>query len=83
MTDWALADAKNRFSELVETSLRDGPQRVTRRGRPAVVIIAEDEFVRLREPRPSFVEHILTMPKTELDLAALIAEDEPIAGSAA
>ena len=29
--EWQLADAKNRFSELVNQALRVGPQRVRRR----------------------------------------------------
>jgi len=36
---WALQDAKNRFSELVEQALHDGPQMVTRRGKETVVVM--------------------------------------------
>ncbi len=36
-SDWAVADAKNRFSELVTKALEEGPQRVTRRGETVVV----------------------------------------------
>lgn len=32
MKHWQLQDAKNRFSEVVNKALRDGPQFVTRRG---------------------------------------------------
>ncbi len=35
--NWTVADAKNRFSELVTKALTDGPQRVTRRGETVVV----------------------------------------------
>ena len=48
MTDWPLQDAKNRFSALVDAALAGAPQRVTRRGRPAVVVLATDEYERLR-----------------------------------
>ncbi|MGE0047269.1 MAG: type II toxin-antitoxin system prevent-host-death family antitoxin, partial [Hyphomonadaceae bacterium] len=37
MTDWTVADAKNRFSELVTKALDEGPQTVTRRGKSVVV----------------------------------------------
>ncbi|MBP8132561.1 MAG: type II toxin-antitoxin system prevent-host-death family antitoxin [Candidatus Hydrogenedentes bacterium] len=30
---WQLQDAKNRFSEVVEKAVAEGPQHVTRRGR--------------------------------------------------
>ena len=43
------------------------PQKVTRRGKPAVVVIAVEEYERLRnqEPdnTPTFVEHLLAIPK--------------------
>jgi antitoxin Phd len=35
---WALQDAKNRFSEVVDRAMEDGPQLVTRHGREAVVM---------------------------------------------
>ena len=45
---WALADAKNRFSELFDRALREGPQIVSRRGKEEVVVVAAAEFARLR-----------------------------------
>ena len=48
MTDWPLQDAKNRFSAVVDAALGGAPQRVTRRGRPAVVVLAAEEYERLR-----------------------------------
>jgi prevent-host-death family protein len=41
---WQLQEAKARFSEVVERALSDGPQHVTRRGKPTVVIISAEEF---------------------------------------
>lgn len=37
--DWRLADAKNRFSELVTKALTDGPQRVRRREQAVMVLL--------------------------------------------
>ncbi len=34
---WSLADAKAKLSEVVDRAMREGPQRITRHGRPAVV----------------------------------------------
>ncbi len=45
--EWSLQDAKNRFSALVNAALTGEPQRVTRRGQPAVVVLAEEEYERL------------------------------------
>ena len=45
---WQLQEAKQRFSEVVRDALEKGPQMVTRHGRDAVVVVAADEFSRLR-----------------------------------
>jgi prevent-host-death family protein len=45
---WLLHDAKARFSELVRRVRSDGPQRVTVHGRDEVVVIAAEEFRRLK-----------------------------------
>ena len=55
---WKLADAKNRFSEVVRKALTEGPQRVTRRG-DAVVVLSEAEFQRLTGDRPGFRDYLL------------------------
>jgi prevent-host-death family protein len=44
MKTWQVQDAKQRFSELVQQALDEGPQLVTRRGKPAVVIVAADKY---------------------------------------
>ncbi len=66
MTDWPLQDAKNRFSAVVDAALAGAPQRVTRRGRPAVVVLAVDEYERLRDIEkanaPTFAELLLDIP---------------------
>lgn len=50
MHTWKLEDAKNRFSEVVRLALSHEPQRVTRNGRDAVVVISADEYDRLTAP---------------------------------
>jgi prevent-host-death family protein len=45
---WLLQDAKARFSELVRRVHSEGPQHVTVHGRDEVVVIAADEFRRLK-----------------------------------
>ena len=57
--NWALQDAKARFSELVRRAREQGPQHVSVRGEPAVVVVSEEEFARMTAARPSIVDHIL------------------------
>ena len=58
---WKLEDAKARFSEVVRLARSEGPQRVTVRGKDAVVVISADELERLlpperRKPLVAFLE---------------------------
>jgi prevent-host-death family protein len=55
---WTLQDAKNRFSELVRNAIDVGPQTVTRRGEPAVVIVAAADYNRDNQPALSLWEAI-------------------------
>src|SRR3979490_1989824 len=45
---WLLQDAKARFSELVRKVRSEGPQHFTVHGRDEVVVIAAEEFRRLK-----------------------------------
>ena len=65
---WGLQDAKNRFSEVVDKALTEGPQVVTRRGQEVVVVIAKDELAKLRKSRPSLVEFFRKSPLVGVDL---------------
>ena len=53
MAPWQVQDAKARFSELLATTLKKGPQVVTRRGVEAAVLVPFEEWQRLqRSSRP-------------------------------
>ena len=43
---WQLQEAKNKLSEVVERALHEGPQTITRHGRPVVVVVAAEEYDR-------------------------------------
>jgi prevent-host-death family protein len=45
---------KARFSEMVERTLKEGPQTVTRHGKPVAVLVPVDEYRRLRTGDKSF-----------------------------
>jgi prevent-host-death family protein len=62
MPDWQLQDAKNRFSEVVKRAREEGPQTVTLRGKPAVVVLSADAYDRLARPRRSFTDFLLSEP---------------------
>jgi antitoxin Phd len=58
---WPVQDAKARFSELLETCVREGPQIVTRRGEETAVLVPMQEWKRLCQiSRPSLKALLLT-----------------------
>lgn len=67
MVEWPLQDAKNRFSAVVDAALSGNPQQVTRRGKPAVVVLSVDEYARLchmeKAAAPSFADLLLAIPQ--------------------
>jgi prevent-host-death family protein len=67
---WQLQEAKNRFSELVNKVLDEGPQVVTRRGEEVVVIVSNEEYKKLLKSQSSLLEFFRQSPLVgaELDL---------------
>lgn len=68
---WQLQAAKARFSELFRKARAEGPQWVTRQGKDSVVVVAAEEFQRLkvrsRQPE-SLVEFFANSPLTGVNL---------------
>jgi len=62
MEYWQLQDAKNRFSEVVEKALRNGPQIVKKRGVDTVVIVSVEEYRRLIRPKTTLVDFFRNSP---------------------
>jgi prevent-host-death family protein len=65
---WPVQDAKARFSELLDASLEEGPQIVTRRGVETAVLVPVEEWRRLQEAaRPTLKELLLAeSPRGEI-----------------
>ncbi len=68
---WQIQSAKARFSEVFRKARTEGPQRITRQGKEAVVMVAEEQYDRLlgksRQPK-SLVEFLRQSPLVGLDL---------------
>ena len=76
MHSWQLQEAKNRFSEIVDLTLTEGPQLVTRRGSDPVVILAVADYRRLVGDAPNLIDHLLSAPKGEA--LAITRSKQPI-----
>ncbi|MCY3547576.1 MAG: type II toxin-antitoxin system Phd/YefM family antitoxin [Gemmatimonadetes bacterium] len=82
MTDWKLQDAKNRFSAVVREAMAGYPQRVTRHGKPAVVVLATADYERLQRLEganaPSLQELLLAIPQGGCELQRLTVKPRPV-----
>jgi prevent-host-death family protein len=67
---WPVQDAKARFSEMLEASVREGPQIVTKRGVETAVLVPIEEWRRLNpKPRRTLKELLLAEePRFDFEL---------------
>jgi antitoxin Phd len=69
--DWQVQTAKAKFSEVFRLARTEGPQRITRQGREAVVMISGEQYDRLtqksRRPK-SLVQFFRESPLFGVDL---------------
>ncbi len=66
---WQLQDAKNKFSEVVERAINDGPQEITRRGKKAAVVLSFKEYVRLLKGAESLADFFHKSPLKGVEFA--------------
>ncbi len=65
---WQVYDAKARFSELLDATLKDGPQVVTRRGVETAVLGPIDEWKRLNAQARLSIKDVLLDPNGPHDI---------------
>jgi prevent-host-death family protein len=63
MAEWQIQKAKAHFSELVESAQTEGPQTITKHGKPRAVVVSAEEYAVLqankRKPRRDFVDFLM------------------------
>ena len=64
---WQVQDAKARFSEMLETSLAEGPQIVTRRGVETAVLVPIDQWRRLEKMTRLGLKELLLAPEARTE----------------
>ena len=67
---WQLQEAKNKFSEVVDRAIEEGPQAVTRHGKQAVMILSVKDYEKMVRPADKLVDFFRNSPLhgVELDL---------------
>lgn len=68
MTTWQIQEAKNKFSELIDKTLSEGPQVVTKHGTEVAVVMPIDQFRRLTAPKQRLGDFLLNSPLRNSEL---------------
>jgi prevent-host-death family protein len=74
---WTVAEAKAKFSEVIERAMADGPQTITRNGRTAAVIVGADEWQRKTKRVGNLAEFFAQSPLRESGLKIRRIKDRP------
>lgn len=72
-----MAEAKARFSEVIDRALADGPQTITRKGREAVVVVSAEEWQRKTTRKGNLAEFFAASPLRSSGLKIPRVKDRP------
>lgn len=67
MASWQVQDAKARFSEFLDATIKKGPQVVTRRGVETAVLVPIEEWNRLQKAARPSLKVLLLSPEARFD----------------
>lgn len=74
---WTVAEAKAKFSEIIERAMSDGPQTITRNGREAAVVVGVEEWQRKTKRVGNLAEFFAESPLRESGLKIRRLEERP------
>lgn len=75
--EWPVADAKARFSEMIDRALSEGPQVVTRKGKRTVIVVPVDEWDRRVKRQGNLADFFASSPLRASQLKVERARDVP------
>jgi len=59
---WTVAEAKAKFSRLIDKAKSEGPQKITKHGRTAAVVVAADEWEKKSQRKGNLAEFLRSSP---------------------
>ena len=77
MKVWQLQDAKNKFSQLVDEAIKDGPKEITRHGKKVAVLISHQDYQKLRKRKTSLMQFFNNSPLKGINLDLKRNKDLP------
>jgi prevent-host-death family protein len=69
---WRLQEAKQRFSELIESVEADGPQFLTRHGDDVAVVVSIADYRHLRNVGSDFKAFLQSAPDADIEIRRLV-----------
>jgi prevent-host-death family protein len=60
--NWTVAEAKAKFSEIIERAMSEGPQTITRKGRTAAIVVGAEEWQRKTQRAGNLAEFFAASP---------------------
>jgi prevent-host-death family protein len=74
---WTVAEAKAKFSEIIERAMSEGPQTITRKGRTAAVVVGAEEWNRKTKRVGNLAEFFAASPLRGSGLKIQRFKDKP------
>ena len=68
MHSWQLQQAKAHLSELVKSASQGKPQEITLRGKPAVIVLSTEQYLKLLKPKMGLVDFLRQSPLVGMEL---------------
>ena len=62
MHTWTVAEAKAKFSELIDKTKAEGPQKITKHGRTTAVVVSADQWETKSERTGNLAEFLAASP---------------------
>ena len=60
--NWTVAEAKAKFSEIIDRAMSEGPQTITRKGRTAAIVVGAAEWERKTRRSGNLAEFFAESP---------------------
>ncbi len=76
MKTWQIQEAKSHFSEVIDQTMTQGAQLITRRGKEVAVILSLKDYEQMQSKSNNLMATLLNAPKG--DALEINRSDEPI-----
>jgi prevent-host-death family protein len=75
--EWSVDEAKAKLSEVIERAQKTGPQKITRHGKEAAIVVSAEEWSRKTKRKGNLAEFFAESPLRGSRLEVERLKDEP------